>query len=116
MLRRLGLLAAVIAAAAAAASVQPAGGSRYLRVGIYDEAQTLYGPVDKTFAMFKQLHVQEVRLLEHRERLAERPRGAAGLRRGRRVPVGRERARRHAGRDGRLGEVDPRDEVRRAAR
>ena len=33
-----------------------------MRVGIYDEAQTLYGPVDKTFALFKQLHVQEVRL------------------------------------------------------
>ena len=45
-----------------AASVQPAAGSRYLRVGIYDEAQTLYGPVDHTFAIFNQLHVKEVRL------------------------------------------------------
>jgi hypothetical protein len=33
-----------------------------MRIGIYDEAQTLYGPVDKTFSLFKQLHVQEVRL------------------------------------------------------
>jgi hypothetical protein len=53
---------AVLATALVAASAQPASGSRYLRVGIYDEAQTLYGPVDQTFATFKQLHVQEVRL------------------------------------------------------
>jgi hypothetical protein len=33
-----------------------------LRVGIYDEAQTLYGPVDKTMITLKQLHVQELRL------------------------------------------------------
>jgi len=46
-------------AASVAATAQA---SRFMRVGIYDEAQTLYGPVDKTFAMFKQLHVQEVRL------------------------------------------------------
>jgi hypothetical protein len=56
------LLLLVLAAALLAASAQPAEGSRYLRVGIYDEAQTLYGPVDQTFAIFKQLHVQEVRL------------------------------------------------------
>jgi hypothetical protein len=55
-------LIAVVATALLAATAQPAAGSRYLRVGIYDEAQTLYGPVDKTFATFKQLHVQEVRL------------------------------------------------------
>ena len=45
--------------------------------------------------------------------------GARGVRRRRRrrpVPVGRERARGHAGRDGRLGQVDPRDALRRAAR
>jgi Glycosyl hydrolase catalytic core len=60
---RLGVIAAlVVAAAAAAATAQPAAGSRYLRVGIYDEAQTLYGPVAKTFSLFKELHVQEVRL------------------------------------------------------
>ncbi|HEY8646816.1 MAG TPA: DUF5722 domain-containing protein [Gaiellaceae bacterium] len=52
----------MLATALVAATAQPADASRYLRVGIYDEAQTLYGPVDKTFAMFKQLHVQEVRL------------------------------------------------------
>jgi hypothetical protein len=61
MLRLVAVLA-VLAAAVVAATAQPADASRYLRVGIYDEAQTLYGPVDKTFAMFKQLHVQEVRL------------------------------------------------------
>ena len=59
---RVGALVAVVATALLAATAQPAAGSRYLRVGIYDEAQTLYGPVDKTFATFKQLHVQEVRL------------------------------------------------------
>ena len=59
---RVGVLIAVLAAALVAASAQPADSSRYLRVGIYDEAQTLYGPVPQTFAMFKQLHVQEVRL------------------------------------------------------
>jgi hypothetical protein len=60
--RRLGVLGAVLATAALAATAQPAQSSRFLRVGIYDEAQTLYGPVDQTFALFKQLHVQEVRL------------------------------------------------------
>ena len=59
---RVGALVAVVATALLAATAQPAAGSRYLRVGIYDEAQTLYGPVDKTFATFKRLHVQEVRL------------------------------------------------------
>jgi hypothetical protein len=50
---------AVLAAALLAAT---ANSSRFMRVGIYDEAQTLYGPVPKTFATFKQLHVREVRL------------------------------------------------------
>jgi hypothetical protein len=59
---RVGALIAVLATAVVAASAQPAGASRYMRVGIYDEAQTLYGPVAQTFSMFKQLHVQEVRL------------------------------------------------------
>ena len=58
-MRRAGVLVAVVLTAVVAAS---AHASRYLRVGIYDEAQTLYGPVDQTFATFKQLHVQEVRL------------------------------------------------------
>ena len=46
-------------------------------------------------------------------------RGARAVRRrrcGRDVPVGRKRARGDAGRDDRVGQVDPRDEVRRAAR
>jgi Glycosyl hydrolase catalytic core len=59
---KFGALLAVLGTALVAATAQPAHGSRYLRIGIYDEAQTLYGPVDKTFATFKQLHVQEVRL------------------------------------------------------
>ncbi len=61
-MRWAGVIAAVVLTAFVAATARPAAGSRYLRVGIYDEAQTLYGPVDKTFALFKQLHVQEVRL------------------------------------------------------
>jgi hypothetical protein len=60
--RRLGVLVALCAAALVAATAQPGHASRYMRVGIYDEAQTLYGPVETTFALFKQLHVQEVRL------------------------------------------------------
>jgi hypothetical protein len=60
--RRAGVLIAVCVAALLAATARPADGSRYLRVGIYDEAQTLYGPVATTFQLFKQLHVQEVRL------------------------------------------------------
>ncbi|MCW2963326.1 MAG: hypothetical protein JWO17_578 [Actinomycetia bacterium] len=59
---RVGALIAVLATAFVAASAQRADASRYMRVGIYDEAQTLYGPVDTTFSIFKQLHVQEVRL------------------------------------------------------
>ncbi|MFL5929556.1 MAG: hypothetical protein ACJ77E_21710 [Gaiellaceae bacterium] len=59
MLRFAALGLAVLAAALLAAT---ATASRSMRVGIYDEAQTLYGPVPQTFAMFKQLHVQEVRL------------------------------------------------------
>jgi hypothetical protein len=58
--RRVVVLAAVAAVALLAATASQA--SRSMRVGIYDEAQTLYGPVPQTFALFKQLHVQEVRL------------------------------------------------------
>jgi hypothetical protein len=58
---RLGLLAAVITAAIFAATAQPAASSRYLRIGIYDEAQTLYGPIPQTFSLLGQLHVQEIR-------------------------------------------------------
>jgi hypothetical protein len=59
---RVGALLAVLAAAVVAASAQPADASRFMRIGIYDEAQTLYGPVAQTFSMFEQLNVQEVRL------------------------------------------------------
>jgi hypothetical protein len=58
--RRFGVLALVVLVTAAVAATADA--SRFMRVGIYDEAQTLYGPVPETFAMFEQLHVQEVRL------------------------------------------------------
>jgi hypothetical protein len=61
-MRWAGVIVAVCLTAFVAATARPADGSRYLRVGIYDEAQTLYGPVDETFALFKELHVQEVRL------------------------------------------------------
>ncbi len=54
--------AATAAVAVLAATAQEADASRFLRVGIYDEAQTLYGPVDQTFALFRELKVQEVRL------------------------------------------------------
>jgi hypothetical protein len=55
-------MTALVGTAFLAATAQPASASRYMRIGIYDEAQTLYGPVDTTFSLFKQLHVQEVRL------------------------------------------------------
>jgi Glycosyl hydrolase catalytic core len=56
------VIAAALAAAVLATSASSAQASRFMRVGIYDEAQTLYGPVPKTFALFQELHVQEVRL------------------------------------------------------
>ena len=46
----------LVAALAAASLAATAHASRYMRVGIYDEAQTLYGPVDTTFATFKPGH------------------------------------------------------------
>jgi hypothetical protein len=55
------LVAAVAAAALIGATAQPAESSRYLRIGIYDEAQTLYGPIPQTFSLLGQLHVQEIR-------------------------------------------------------
>jgi hypothetical protein len=53
---------ALLAVSALAARATPAHASRYMRIGIYDEAQTLYGPVDQTFPQLKSLHVQEIRL------------------------------------------------------
>ncbi|HET7647960.1 MAG TPA: glycosyl hydrolase [Gaiellaceae bacterium] len=61
-MRRAGVLAAVLLAAVVAASARPAHASRFIRIGVYDEAQTLYGPVDRTFPLLQQLHVQEIRL------------------------------------------------------
>ena len=58
--RRLGVLTVVLAVALLSAAA--ANASRYLRVGIYDQAQTLYGNVPQVFATFKQLHVQEIRV------------------------------------------------------
>ena len=55
------VVVAVAAAALLGATAQPAESSRYLRIGIYDEAQTLYGPIPQTFALLGQLHVQEIR-------------------------------------------------------
>jgi Glycosyl hydrolase catalytic core len=51
----------VAVAALLGATAQPAESSRYLRIGIYDEAQTLYGPIPQTFSLLGQLHVQEIR-------------------------------------------------------
>jgi hypothetical protein len=55
-----GGVAAVLVAALAVAASQPASGSRYLQVGITDEASLLFGP--KTDATYKRLHVQVARL------------------------------------------------------
>ena len=59
-----GVLAVVVAVRRRrlAATAQPADASRYLRVGIYDEAQTLYGPIRPDLPLLKTLHVQEIRL------------------------------------------------------
>src|ERR1700749_2981384 len=57
-MRWAGVIVAVLATAFFAATAQA---SRYMRVGIYDDAQTLYGPIDQTMVTLKQLHVQELR-------------------------------------------------------
>jgi hypothetical protein len=56
------LATALLTAALFAATAGPASASRYLRIGIYDDAQTLYGPIDETMVSLKQLHVQELRV------------------------------------------------------
>ena len=48
---KLGPAVAVLVAALLAATAQTASSSRYLRIGIYDEAQTLYGPIPQTFSI-----------------------------------------------------------------
>jgi hypothetical protein len=59
---RLGLIAALAAAVVAVTVAPGASGSRSLKIGIYDEAQTLYGPVPLTFSQLGKLKVQVVRL------------------------------------------------------
>jgi hypothetical protein len=57
-----GVIAAVLVAALAVAAAQSASGSRYMQVGITDEASLLYGPTAKTVTAYKALHVQVARL------------------------------------------------------
>jgi hypothetical protein len=59
---RAGALIAVLAAAGVAAAAQPALGSRSLQVGIFDDAQLMYGNAAKTISTYRQLHVQVVRV------------------------------------------------------
>jgi hypothetical protein len=59
---RLAGLIAALALALVAASARPAHASRYLRVGVFDQAQTLFGVPDEAFSTMQQLHVQEVRI------------------------------------------------------
>ena len=62
-MRRWGVIAAVLATALLAASAQPAHASRYLRIGIFDQAQAVFSAdPDATFATFEQLHTQELRV------------------------------------------------------
>jgi hypothetical protein len=58
---RAAVFAAVAATALLAVSAQRAGASRYLRVGLYDDAQSLFGG-EAAYAEFAQLHVQELRI------------------------------------------------------
>jgi hypothetical protein len=60
-LRRGFLLAAVALTAALAASTRPAAASRYLQVGLFDDAQLRYA-TDESVAQFAKLHVQVARL------------------------------------------------------
>jgi hypothetical protein len=53
--------AAVLATALLAATAHPADASRYLRIGLYDDAQSLFGTAT-TFPTMQQLHVQELRI------------------------------------------------------
>jgi hypothetical protein len=60
VVRRAVLVVAVGVATIVAAS--PASASRFLRVGLYDDAQTLYSPTPQTFAYIHELHAQELRI------------------------------------------------------
>src|ERR1700749_4017618 len=53
--------AIALVAVLAVVVVQASPASAYLAVGIFDQAQTFYGNA-KTFATYKALHVQEVRV------------------------------------------------------
>ena len=61
-MRRLAVVVAVCLTAVVAAWAQQAQASRYMRIGIYDNSQTLFGSMPQTFATYKQLHVQELRV------------------------------------------------------
>jgi hypothetical protein len=53
---------AVATVALVAAFATPAQASRYLRVGLFDQTQTVFGNPAQVFPMLKQLHVQEIRI------------------------------------------------------
>ena len=55
-------LVAVLGLSVLAGSAHPAAASSFLKIGIYDEAQTLYGPVERTYPALRALHVQVIRL------------------------------------------------------
>ena len=61
-MRSRGVAAVALAATLAVVSAQAASASRFLHVGIFDQTQTLYANSAQTFATYKTLHVQEVRL------------------------------------------------------
>jgi hypothetical protein len=61
-MRRTGVIFAVLAAALLAATARPAGASRYLRIGFFDQAQTLFGNPDTVYPTLKSLHTQEIRM------------------------------------------------------
>jgi Glycosyl hydrolase catalytic core len=62
-MKGVGVALAVLAAAVVAGTAQPAHASRYLRIGIFDQTQEVFpSNATATYAMLKQLHVQEIRV------------------------------------------------------
>jgi hypothetical protein len=62
-MRKWVLIAVVVATALVGATAKPAAASRYLRIGFFDQAQTVFGEdPDTTFATLEQLHTQEIRV------------------------------------------------------
>jgi hypothetical protein len=61
-MRRWGVVAAVLAAAVLAATASPAHASRYLRIGFFDQAQTVFGNPDVVYPTLKTLHAKEIRI------------------------------------------------------